>query len=198
MTISQSREPGIEGKDMDCSPAGGPAVLDRDFRAVGPFDNEDAQRERAGLPPEAVLLAVGFLLYEPFPITVPMRMPEGVWAMDVAVEDVCVTGDRAGLVELFAGCWTRDHGRPAQASLGDDLVLRLSPPGGVDGSVPDEQPGRMDVALWVAYRGQGVLVGSWPSQDGGWPRVVAPTVAAVMWLCSDLLDHGLTEGISGR
>jgi hypothetical protein len=196
MTSDQSREPDISGQGGG-SPAGGPAVFDRDYRVVGPVDNEDALREREGLPPDAVLLAVGFPFDEPFPITVPMRMPEGVWAMDIAVADVCVTGDRAGLMELFAGCWARDHERPAQASLGD-VVPRLSPPRGGEGSVvAPKQPGRVDVALWVAHRGQWVLVGSWPSQDSGWP-LVAPTVAAVMWLCGDLLDHGLTEGISRR
>jgi hypothetical protein len=196
MKSDRSPEPGIEGQDWR-SPTGGSAVFDRDYQGVGPVDNEDALREREGLPPDAVLLAVGFPFDEPpFPITVPMRMPEGVWAMDVAVADVCVTGDRAGLVELFAGCWARDRGRPAQASLGD-VVLRLSPPGGGEGPVAHER-GRVDVALWVAHRGRWVLVGSWPGQDGGWPRVVAPTVAAVMWLCGELLDHGLTEGTSGR
>jgi RAMA domain-containing protein len=146
---------------------------------AAPVDGEAVLRDWEGLPPEARILVPAF--------AAPMRLPEQAWAMLVlAVDIVGDTGpDRAGEVELFAGSWVPEQ-PPAEGLYDGDLVVRLTDPANPASPLPREDV--IDVEMLLAYQGRWQRVGQWRGVDEQWPRVVAPTAAAVMGLHGDATE----------
>jgi hypothetical protein len=145
-----------------------------------PHDTPGAIRDREGLPPEAVILY-------PAPGT-PMRAPEGAWALLIQALKVAteVGADGKAALRLLAGSWLTDQ---APAALCDgDLVVRVSPvnDGGLDGGISGNVA--VDADLVLARLARWEILASWSRLGPNWPRVIAPTVAAVMGLYTDLVD----------
>jgi hypothetical protein len=132
-------------------------------------------RDREGLPPDAVIL-------HPAPDTL-MRAPTGTWALLIQAVEVAtaVEADGRAALRLLAGSWLADQ---APAALCDgDLVLRITPgDGGIDDTIA------VDVDLVLARLARWEILASWSRLGTTWPRVVAPTVAAVMGMYTDLVD----------
>lgn len=140
--------------------------------------DETAQREREGLPPETVVLIPA--LHPP-----PMRCPANQWALLVCAVNIISDADpvHAGQTALFAGRWVAE--RPSAEGLHDgDLVVRLTHPAA--STYPLAREHGADVEMLLAYQGRWQRVGQWFGVDEGWPRIVAPTAAAVMDLHRDI------------
>jgi RAMA domain-containing protein len=142
-------------------------------------DGEAVLRDWEGLPPEARILVPAF--------ATPMRLPERAWAMLVLAVDIVgdTDPDHAGQVELFAGSWLPEQ-PPADGLYDGDLVVRLTHPADPASALPREDAA--DVEMLLAYEGRWQPVGQWRGVDERWPRVVAPTAAAVMGLHSDATE----------
>jgi len=142
--------------------------------------DEASMREWAGLPPDTIILAPSFT-------APPMRCPDDVWAMLVTAVDI--TGDtdpdRAGEVALFAGQRVA-HQPPANDLYDGDLVVRLTHP--ADPTYPLPRDHATDVEMLLAHHGRWQRVDHWCGVDDRWPRVVAPTAAAVMGLHADATE----------
>lgn len=166
-TAVAARESGHRTNDTD--PATGAAHV----------DGEAALRDWEGLPPEARILVPTF--------STPMRLPERTWAMLVLAVDIVgdTDPDHAGEVELFAGSWLPEQ-PPADGLYDGDLVVRLTHPTAPTSALPGEDA--IDVDMLLAYEGRWQRVGRWRGVDEDWPRVVAPTAAAVMGLHSDATE----------
>ncbi|WP_414944860.1 hypothetical protein [Amycolatopsis sp. cmx-11-32] len=157
-----------------------PAIrTDRDDGTAdaGETDGEAILRDWEGLPPDATILVPAF--------TAPMRMPVQAWAMLVLAVDILdVETEGPAEVELFAGCWMPDM---PSADLHDgDLVVRLAPPADPICMLPRDRVA--DVEMLLAYHGRWQHVGLWKAVDDRWPRVVAPTAAALMGLHVDATE----------
>jgi DNA-binding transcriptional ArsR family regulator len=145
-----------------------------------PHDTPGTIRDREGLPPEAVIL---------YPASsAPMRAPEGAWALLIQAVEVAaeVGAEGKAALRLLAGSWLADR---APAGLCDgDFVVRFSPvtedsfDGGISGTVA------VEAYLVLARRGRWEILATWSHLGPNWPRVIAPTVAAVMGLYTDLVD----------
>jgi hypothetical protein len=148
----------------------------------GPSQPQDeaAMREWEGLPPETMILVPAFG-------APPMRCPDDVWAMLVSAVDIIgdTDPDRAGEVALFAGCWVPDK-PPANGSYDGDLVVRLTHP--ADPTYPLPRDHAADIEMLLAYHGRWQRVGRWCGVDDRWPRLVAPTAAAVMGLHDEVTE----------
>ncbi len=147
--------------------------------------DEATMREREGLPPDAMILAPVFG-------APPMRCPDDVWAMLVSAVDIIADTDtdRAGEVALFAGSWVPQQ-PPANGPYDGDLVVRLSHPADPTDPLPSDQVA--DIEMLLAYHGRWQRVGLWCGVDARWPRIVAPTAAAVMGLHGDVTRDSGTE-----
>jgi hypothetical protein len=147
--------------------------------ASQPHD-EATMRAWEGLPPDTMILAPAFA-------APPMRCPDDVWAMLVTAVDIISDADpdRAGEVALFTGSWVREQ-PPADRLYDGDLVVRLTHP--ADPTYPLPRDHAADVEMLLAYQGRWQRVGHWCGVDDRWPRLVAPTAAAVMGLHCDLSE----------
>jgi hypothetical protein len=117
-----------------------------------------------------------------------MRCPDDVWAMLVSAVDIIgddTDPERAGEVALFAGHWVA-HQPPANDLYDGDLVVRLTRP--ADPTYPLPRDHAADVEMLLAHHRRWQRVGHWCGVDDRWPRIVAPTAAAVMGLHSDLSE----------
>lgn len=132
-------------------------------------------RDREGLPPDAVIL-------HPAPATLT-RAPKRTWALLIEAVEIttAVDADGRAALHLLAGSWLADR---APAALCDgDCVLRITPgDDGIDDNVA------VDIDLVFARLARWEILASWSRLGPTWPRVVAPTVAAVMGLYTDLVD----------
>jgi hypothetical protein len=146
---------------------------------AAPVDGEAVLRDWEGLPSEAMILVPTF--------RTPMRLPERTWAMLVLAVDIVgdTDPDHAGEVELFAGSWVAEQ-HPARGLYDGDLVVRLTHPAGP--TSPHLRGDAVDVEMLLASDGRWQRVGLWRGADEQWPRVVAPTAAAVMGLHSDATE----------
>jgi hypothetical protein len=109
-------------------------------------------------------------------VDVPTRMPDGVWAWLVAAVDL----DPNDGPTLLQGRWVTEQ--PSASPLYDgDLVVRLAAPRfGAEDVVA--------VEMLLCYADRWTRVGHWPILGSDWPRVVAPTAAAVMGLWCDVAE----------
>jgi hypothetical protein len=150
---------------------------------AGPAQPQDEAAMRAweGLPPDTMILAPTFG-------APPMRCPDDVWAMLVSAVDIIgdTEPDRAGEVALFAGCWVPQQ-PPANGSYDGDLVIRLTHPANPTFPLRRREH-TADVEMLLAYQGRWQRVGHWCGVDDRWPRLVAPTAAAVMGLHDDVAE----------
>ncbi|WP_232376418.1 restriction system modified-DNA reader domain-containing protein [Amycolatopsis aidingensis] len=144
--------------------------------ASQPHD-EASTRAWEGLPPDTIILA-------PASSAPPMRCPDDVWAMLVSAVDIIgdTDPDRAGEVALFTGHWVPQQ-PPANDLYEGDLVVRLHHP-----ADPLPRDDAADIEMLLAYQGRWQRVGRWCGLDDHWPRLVAPTAAAVMGLHCDLSE----------
>ncbi len=144
---------------------------------AGETDGEAILRDWEGLPPDATILVPAF--------TTPMRTPDQAWAMLVlAVDTRAAESEGPAEVELFAGCWVPEM---PSADLHDgDLVVRLAPPADPICLLPRDR--LTDVEMLLAYHGHWQQVGLWKAVDDRWPRIVAPTAAALMGLHVDATE----------
>lgn len=140
--------------------------------------DEAAMRSLFGLPADAMILTPPFT-------PVPLRLPDQVWAMQVVAVDVfgAVDADRVGEAELFAGRWV--HDQPPHDLYDGDVVVRLTRP--ADPTYPLLRDYAVDVEMLMAYHDRWQRVGQWRGVDHHWPKLVAPTAAAVMFLHTDLV-----------
>jgi hypothetical protein len=147
--------------------------------AAADIDGESALRDWEGLPPQAMILVPTF--------AAPMRLPEHTWAMLVLAVDIVgdTEPERAGEVELFAGSWVSE--RPPAELYDGDLVVRLDCPS-PQGPTYEWHMQHTDIEMLLAYQGQWQRVGQWCGLDDRWPRVIAPTAAAVMGLHVDATE----------
>ena len=154
-----------------------------------PID-EPSLRKAAGLARGAVILACRF------DTSPPMQPLTDAWALHVVALEIPT--DRPTEIELFAGYWL-DGPVPAENVEGY-LVVRLHPPAARPGPTPNDDPAPtpVDVELLLAYQGQWVSVGMWPGLDTRWPRIVAPTAAAIRRLHRDQLESGHAADLLGR
>ncbi|MFI6098202.1 hypothetical protein ACIA8G_21790 [Lentzea sp. NPDC051213] len=149
------------------------------FGASEPRD-ETAFREWVGLPPDSLIMVPTFATAP------PMRLPEKVWAMVVVALDIAndTDPDRTGAVALFAGQWVPEQ---PSADLHDgDLVVRLTHP--TEPTDPLLGDHAVDVDMLLAYQGRWQRVGHWRGVNDHWPRMIAPTAAAVMGLHTDAAE----------
>ncbi|WP_186382926.1 hypothetical protein, partial [Amycolatopsis rhizosphaerae] len=151
---------------------------------------QETIREWEGLPPGTMILVPEFDVP-------PMRCPADAWAMLVSAVDVITDADheRAGEVALFAGCWMVGK-PPANNSHDGDLVVRLTAP-----ADPLASERLADVELLLAHQGRWQRVGLWQGLDDNWPRILAPTAAALMGLKGDATQvagsPGTTRAVCG-
>ncbi|MCU1680205.1 MAG: hypothetical protein JWQ81_944 [Amycolatopsis sp.] len=167
-------------------PAPAPVAANATTGASQPHD-EASIREWEGLRADTIILTPAFT-------ATPMRSPDNVWAMLVSA--VAIVGDtdpdRAGEVALFAGQWVVDQ-PPADSLYDGDLVVRLSSRASTGHeNEPRSRDVSTDVEMLLARHGRWQRVAQWHGVDDHWPRIVAPTAAAVMGLHCDL-----TEAVSG-
>lgn len=153
-------------------------------------DSPEAIRDREGLPP-------GTLILGPTP-DAPMRAPTGAWALLIQAVDVATAVEAGGraVLRLMAGRWLTDQTPPALCD--GDLVVRITPSEEEcrDNSTEDAHDSKdtndtdaaVDVELVLARLARWEIFASWSRLGPTWPRVIAPTVAAVMGLYTDLVD----------
>lgn len=146
-----------------------------------PQGGSDTIRDREGLPSDSLILY-------PAP-DAPMRAPKGVWALLIQAVKVAtaVEVDGRAALRLLAGNWLTDQ---APAALCDgDLVVRVTPSGDErrDNGI-DDTDAAVDVELVLARFERWEILASWSQLGPTWPQVIAPTVAAVMGLYTDLVD----------
>lgn len=109
-------------------------------------------------------------------VDVPTRMPDGVWAWLVTAVDL----DPNDEPTLLEGGWVTEQ-PPASPPYDGDVVVRLTAP----------SPGADEVVvveMLLCYADRWTRVGHWPNLGSDWPRIVAPTAAAVMGLWCDVAE----------
>lgn len=163
-------------------PTPAPDATNATANASQPHD-EASTREYKGLPPHTIILAPAYT-------APPMRCPDEVWAMLVSAVDIVddKDPDRAGEVALFAGQWIAQQ-PPADDLYDGDLVVRLTRP--IDSTYPLPREHAADIEMLLACDGRWQSVGHWCGVDDRWPRIVAPTAAAVMGMHCDLSEAGV-------
>ncbi|MFE3785359.1 hypothetical protein ACFXPA_45115 [Amycolatopsis sp. NPDC059090] len=174
--------PGAAVDARQTTPAPDPATATAG--ASQPHD-EASIREWRGLPPDTIILAPAFA-------APPLRCPDDGWGMLVAAVDTDPDPDpdRAGDVALFAGRWI--PGQPRARSHDGDLVLRMARPAA--SSCPRPRDDAADIEMLLACHGNWHRVGRWRGVDDRWPRIVAPTAAAVTSLHADTADAQCLAG----
>jgi hypothetical protein len=135
------------------------------------------------VPPDAVLLVPAP------PEPVPLRNPDGTWALAIttvrlAVADHEYPTDPAhtDTAEVFAGVWLPTP-TPVQLYRGD-VVVRLIPPA-------DDNPARADVEVLVTGPGEWRTVATFAALDTRWPHHVATTVTTWMRALADDAERNL-------
>ncbi|MCR6488293.1 hypothetical protein M8542_36230 [Amycolatopsis sp. OK19-0408] len=138
-----------------------------------------ATRATAGptVPPDAVTIVPAA------PDRVPLRTPEGVWALVVTTVGLTIAGCgtdptaphpgpvHTDITALFAGCWLPG---PPPASLNrGDVAVRLTAPA-------DRDRTRADVEVLAAREDGWTSVRTLPALDTRWPHHVATTVLSWM------------------
>lgn len=130
------------------------------------------------VPPEAVTLVPAAAR------TVPLRNPEGMWALVITTVGLTAhwTGRgptepdpdpaRTDIASLFAGSWLPDPPPPARLNRGD-VTVRLASPADLDGT-------RADVEVLAAHGDEWRHVRTLCGIDARWPHHVATTVLSWM------------------
>lgn len=109
-------------------------------------------------------------------VDVPTRMPDGVWAWLVTAVDL----DPNDEPTLLEGGWVTEQPPPSPPYDGD-VVVRLTAPSSGTAEV-------VVVEMLLCYADRWTRVGHWPNLGSDWPRIVAPTAAAVMGLWCDAAE----------
>ncbi|MBN6034131.1 hypothetical protein [Amycolatopsis sp. 195334CR] len=119
----------------------------------------------------------------------PMRLPADVRAMLVTEVDIATQPnvDLGGDVVRMAGTWLATGSKTDESHDGDLVVVLTVPDRPSPGREFDEQ---IDVQMLLAYRGRWRRVGLWSGVGTDWPRLLAPTAAAIMGLHTDVLEAG--------
>jgi hypothetical protein len=128
------------------------------------------------------------------PETVPLRNPDGTWALVVTTIGLTPAGcgggptapdpdpARTDIAALFAGIWLPTP-PPAPLHRGD-VVVRLTSPA-------ELEPSRADIEVLAADDGEWRTVCTLPALDARWPHHVATTVLSWMRALADDADRAV-------
>lgn len=87
---------------------------------VSPARESTGQRDESAFRSRSTVLLASWLV----PVTPPMRMPDGIWALMITEVTVHCSRDRADAVDWFFGYWLPGD-TPAHRYRDGDVVLRL-------------------------------------------------------------------------